>query len=232
MFLSSLLPYELLYVVMNGLKVTMTDSMCLKNRVVWCLCFGNAWNNFFWLCTFSEKLGRCCISFKQISYMGNKWGMMCSSVASMFLGMAEDAVKSLHLVFTVLTKKVLILLPLLEPPCFLKRLSDIVFPITSRLRLECTFTGAPTLFVTWYKDGKQLYASYRYNTRVTESSCALECLHECNSETPGKYSCEVSNSYGTDICHASVTTMTGLYNFGFFLLSTASFSIMIYYHHV
>lgn len=136
----------------------------------------------------------------------------------------EDGVKPLHLVLAVFTK-ILILPPLLEPPCFLKRLNDTVFPIASKLKLECTFTGAPKLFVTWYKDGKQLYASYRYNTRVTENSCILECLHECNKETPGKYSCEVSNSYGTDICHASVTTETGSYNFGFLLFSTASYFI-------
>lgn len=117
----------------------------------------------------------------------------------------------------------MILLPLLEPPSFLKRLNDTVFPITSRLKLECTFTGAPKLFVTWYKDGKQLYASYRYNTKVTENSSILECLHECNEETPGKYSCEVSNSYGTDICHANVTTVTGSYNFGSFQFSTTIF---------
>lgn len=144
--------------------------------------------------------------------------------ASMLLRMAKDAVKPLHLVLAVLTK-ILNLLPFLEPPCFLKRLNDTVFPITSKLRLQCIFTGAPKLFVTWYKDGKQLYASYRYNTTVTENSSILECLHECNKETPGKYSCEVSNSYGTDICHANVTTVTGSYNFGFFLFSTASYFI-------
>lgn len=67
------------------------------------------------------------------------------------------------------------------------------------------------MFVTWYKDGKQLYASYRYNTRVIGDTCILECLHECNNATPGKYSCEVSNSIGTDICHANITTFTGSY---------------------
>ncbi len=66
------------------------------------------------------------------------------------------------------------------------------------------------MFITWYKDGKQLYASYQYNTKVTSNSCILECLHECNNETNGKYSCEVSNVYGTDICHAQVVAVTGL----------------------
>lgn len=67
------------------------------------------------------------------------------------------------------------------------------------------------MFVTWYKDGKQVYASYRYNTKVTQNSCILECLHEANSETTGRYSCEVTNKYGSDICFAQVTAVTGQY---------------------
>ncbi|XP_062391349.1 titin-like isoform X2 [Sardina pilchardus] len=98
--------------------------------------------------------------------------------------------------------------PVPEPARFVKRLENVTFPLSKKLRLECTFKGAPKMFVTWYKDGKQLYASYRYNTKVIGNSCILECLHECNSNTPGKYSCEVSNSYGTDICHAQVTAVT------------------------
>lgn len=98
-----------------------------------------------------------------------------------------------------------------EPARFVKRLTDMAIPLSQKLRLQCTFIGAPKMFVTWYKDGKQLYASYRYNTRIIENTCILECLHECNNETPGKYSCEVSNSFGTDICHANITTVTGSY---------------------
>ncbi|KTF71343.1 hypothetical protein cypCar_00035221, partial [Cyprinus carpio] len=95
-----------------------------------------------------------------------------------------------------------------EPAHFVKRLTDMAIPLSQKLRLQCTFTGAPKMFVTWYKDGKQLYASYRYNTRIIDNTCVLECLHESNNETPGKYSCEVSNSFGTDICHANITTVT------------------------
>lgn len=96
-----------------------------------------------------------------------------------------------------------------EPARFVTKLQNLTIPMTQNLRLHCTFIGAPKLFVTWYKDGKQLYASYRYNTKVTKNSCTLECLHECNEETSGRYSCEVSNSYGTDVCHAQITAVTG-----------------------
>lgn len=96
-----------------------------------------------------------------------------------------------------------------EPARFEQKLKDIEIAMDEKLKLECTFTGAPKLFVTWYKDGKQVYASYRYNTKVAGNTCTLECLHDCNQDTPGKYSCEVYNSYGTDICHAQVTTVSG-----------------------
>lgn len=62
--------------------------------------------------------------------------------------------------------------------------------------------------VNWYKNGKQLKASHTYNTKVTGNSCALECLHEYK-DTSGVYACEVSNAYGTDICFANVTVLTG-----------------------
>lgn len=83
--------------------------------------------------------------------------------------------------------------------------------MNKKLRLECTFIGAPKMFITWYKDGKQVYASYRYNTKVTKNSCILECLHECNTETTGRYSCEITNKYGSDVCYAKVTAVAGQY---------------------
>ena len=100
----------------------------------------------------------------------------------------------------------------LEPARFVTKLKDISIPMRQKLKLECTFKGAPKMFVTWYKNGKQLYASYRYNTKVTGDSCTVECLHECNKDTPGTYACEVSNSYGTEFCYANVSVITGQSN--------------------
>ena len=40
------------------------------------------------------------------------------------------------------------------------------------------------MFVTWYKDGKQVYTSYRYSTKVTQNSCVLESLHESTQKHP------------------------------------------------
>lgn len=96
-----------------------------------------------------------------------------------------------------------------EPARFVKKLKDCSFALGKKLRLECEFKGAPKMFVTWYKNGKQLYASYRYNTKVTGNKCILEGLYEIKPDAAGRYSCEVSNSSGTDICHAEIAVATG-----------------------
>lgn len=97
-----------------------------------------------------------------------------------------------------------------DAPTFVKTLASHSLKMGQKLHLECTFTGAEKMFVTWYKDGKQLYASYRYNTKLIGNSCIIEALHESNSETTGRYSCEISNSYGSDICHAQINFGTGV----------------------
>lgn len=97
----------------------------------------------------------------------------------------------------------------LGPARFVKKLTNQNLQWGQKLRLECSFTGIEKMFVTWYKDGKQVYASYRCNTKVLGNTCVLEYLNKCDDDTPGKYSCEVTNEDGSDICHALVTVGTG-----------------------
>lgn len=58
--------------------------------------------------------------------------------------------------------------------------------------------------MTWKKDGKLIWASYQYNMRTSNETCMLEVLNSDREDAVGRYTCEISNAGGTDICHANV----------------------------
>ncbi|KAM4560767.1 titin-like [Fundulus diaphanus] len=91
-----------------------------------------------------------------------------------------------------------------EPARFVKKLRDTFYKIGHSLTLECTFTGSQRIYVSWLKDGKPIWASYKYNVKTTDFSSTLEVLNSDRREAEGQYSCEISNSEGSDICHAMV----------------------------
>ncbi|XP_035507142.1 titin-like [Scophthalmus maximus] len=70
--------------------------------------------------------------------------------------------------------------------------------------MECTFTGSQRMYVSWMKDGKSIWASYKYNVKTTNFSSTLEVLNSDSREAVGKYLCEISNSEGSAICHALI----------------------------
>lgn len=58
--------------------------------------------------------------------------------------------------------------------------------------------------MTWWKDGKLIWASYQYNVITTDTSCILEVLNADRMEAAGMYSCEVDNGVGSDKCEGKV----------------------------
>ncbi len=95
-------------------------------------------------------------------------------------------------------------LPLPEPVRFVEKLEDTYFRLREPLTLKCTYTGSQRVFVTWKKDGKLIWASYKYNVKTTNDACILEVLNSDREEAVGRYTCEISNAAGTDTCHANV----------------------------
>ena len=97
----------------------------------------------------------------------------------------------------------------LEPVRFIKKLKDTSFIVGRPLKLVCTYTGSQRVHVTWKKDDKLIWASYQYNVLTTDSTCSLEVLYSDRPAAAGKYSCEISNEAGIDVCHAHVTLGKG-----------------------
>lgn len=96
------------------------------------------------------------------------------------------------------------LLPPIEPVRFIKELEDTTFTLGRPLTLYCAYSASPRVHVNWRKDGKPIWASYKYNVKTTDNSCVLEVLNSDRLEAAGKYSCEISNSQNTAFCYAQV----------------------------
>lgn len=98
----------------------------------------------------------------------------------------------------------MLLLPI-EPVRFLKELEDVTFRVGQPLDLQVMFTGSKQVHVSWTKDGKPIWASYKYNVKMARGSCVLEVLNYDREEAAGRYSCEISCSGTSAVCHANVT---------------------------
>ncbi|XP_054909006.1 titin-like [Poeciliopsis prolifica] len=92
----------------------------------------------------------------------------------------------------------------IEPVSFIKKLEDTTFRLGEPLSLYCGFSGSPRVYVSWRKDGRPIWASYKYNVKTTDNSSILEVLNSDRLEAAGRYSCEISNSENSAICSALV----------------------------
>uniref|UniRef100_A0A3Q2FHW9 Ig-like domain-containing protein n=1 Tax=Cyprinodon variegatus TaxID=28743 RepID=A0A3Q2FHW9_CYPVA len=94
-----------------------------------------------------------------------------------------------------------------EPVHFVKKLRDISSEMGKPLKLEVTFSGTPTVDVTWKKDGSAVVSAEDYNIITTDTSSVLEVLNSHRSTAAGKYSCEVDNGVGSDRCQALISIL-------------------------
>lgn len=93
---------------------------------------------------------------------------------------------------------------LTEPARFIRKLENTTFRVGEPLTLRVAFVGSQRMNVSWRKDGRPIWASYQYNVKTTDCSCVLEVLNSDREEARGRYTCEISNAEGSDICHAYV----------------------------
>lgn len=100
------------------------------------------------------------------------------------------------------------MLLLSEPVRFVKTLEDTSYSLGHPLSLTCTYIGSQRVQVSWMKDGKPVWASYKYNVKTTDSSCILDILNSDREEAAGFYSCQVSNAEGSAVCDAYVICKT------------------------
>lgn len=96
------------------------------------------------------------------------------------------------------------LLTPIEPVRFVSKLEDTLFRLGEPLTLSCSYSGSQRVHVSWTKDGKPIWASYKYNVRTTESKCVLEVLNSDREEAAGIYSCRISNAQSSASCDAHV----------------------------
>lgn len=149
------------------------------------------------VCHANVKLGKLLIHSHAYFFAG-----ITNQIVSSLLSVTSNQLASKtnyrhHLTLPLLTD-------FLEPVRFVKKLRNTFYKIGHSLTLECTFTGSQRIYVSWMKDGKPIWASYKYNVKTTDFSSILEVLNSDRREAEGQYSCEISNCQGTDICHAMV----------------------------
>ena len=93
-----------------------------------------------------------------------------------------------------------------EPAVFVKKLSDHSVEPGKSIILESTYKGTLPISVTWKKDGFNITPSEKCSVVTTEKTCILENLNSTKRDA-GRYSCEIENEAGRDVCEALVSTL-------------------------
>ncbi|XP_057667147.1 obscurin isoform X13 [Diorhabda carinulata] len=98
----------------------------------------------------------------------------------------------------------------MEPPVFLKRIGDTELFKSMTAKFTACASGIPEPVVEWFHNDKKIFPSTRIKMDKDTAGLLRLTISGVDVDDLGKYSCKISNEYGSDICHASLKFDEGL----------------------
>ncbi|XP_040537838.1 leucine-rich repeats and immunoglobulin-like domains protein 1 isoform X4 [Gallus gallus] len=98
-------------------------------------------------------------------------------------------------------------LTVLETPSLIHPLEDHVVSVGETVALQCKATGSPPPRITWLKGDQPLIVTERHHFT---SGNQLLVVRNVVLEDAGKYTCEMSNTLGTERAHSHVSILQSL----------------------
>ncbi|XP_032050164.1 leucine-rich repeats and immunoglobulin-like domains protein 1 [Aythya fuligula] len=98
-------------------------------------------------------------------------------------------------------------LTVLETPSLIHPLEDHVVSVGETVALQCKATGSPPPRITWLKGDQPLVVTERHHFT---SGNQLLIVRNVILEDAGKYTCEMSNTLGTERAHSHVSILQSL----------------------
>uniref|UniRef100_A0A8C6K1V5 Uncharacterized protein n=1 Tax=Melopsittacus undulatus TaxID=13146 RepID=A0A8C6K1V5_MELUD len=98
-------------------------------------------------------------------------------------------------------------LTVLETPSLIHPLEDHVVSVGETVALQCKATGSPPPRITWLKGDQPLVVTERHHFT---SGNQLLIVRNVVLEDAGKYTCEMSNTLGTERAHSHVSILQSL----------------------
>uniref|UniRef100_A0A8C6L9W6 Ig-like domain-containing protein n=1 Tax=Nothobranchius furzeri TaxID=105023 RepID=A0A8C6L9W6_NOTFU len=88
-----------------------------------------------------------------------------------------------------------------EPPSFVRKLENLSSLVGSDISLQCLLKGSEPITVTWLKDNHELRETEHVQISYKNRTAGL-FISSLQSQHGGKYSCQVVNQAGSQICSA------------------------------
>ncbi|XP_061474677.1 leucine-rich repeats and immunoglobulin-like domains protein 1 [Rhineura floridana] len=98
-------------------------------------------------------------------------------------------------------------LTVLETPSLVHPLEDRVVSVGETVVLQCKATGSPPPRITWLKGDQSLLVTERHHFTPGKQ---LLIVRNVVMEDAGKYTCEISNTVGTERAHSQVSVLPSL----------------------